>query len=32
MINIDNATVNNFGDEWERFDQTRLSDRELSIF
>ena len=27
MINIDNPTVNSFGDEWERFDQTKLSDK-----
>lgn len=26
--NLDHATVNSFGDEWSRFDQTRLGDEE----
>ena len=33
MINLDKNTVNGFGDEWERFDQSSLSREErLSIF
>ena len=27
-LNIDTATVSNFGDEWSRFDQTGISDSE----
>lgn len=29
MSNIDHKTVNGFGDEWSRFDQTHLSEEEL---
>lgn len=28
MKNVDHATVNSFGDEWSRFDQTELDDEE----
>ena len=32
MLNIDKATVESFGDEWQRFDQQNLSDKYLSRY
>ena len=31
-INVDNKTVEGFGDEWERFDQSSLTEKEQKKF